>query len=255
MEIFRDLKTKIFADIADLDSIKKIATLDYIKGFTTNPSLMKKAGVKDYENFAKALLKIVPDRAISFEVFSDSLEGMERQAHIISKWGRNIFVKIPITNTKGESSLPLIKVLSKEGLPLNITAMTTVTQVSAVSSVLSAKVPNIISILAGRIADTGRDPVPMMRQSVEILRSCPRAQLLWASPRELFNLFQAEQCECHIITLGEALLNKISMIGRELEAVSLETVKMFYDDAQSAGYKLKNYIDKKRAHRSSHVMR
>ncbi len=238
MKTLSDLKVKIFADGADVESFKKLSKLSHIKGFTTNPTLMRQSGIKHYESFAKELLKEIINKPISFEVFSDTFPEMERQAHKISSWGKNVFVKIPISNTKGESSIPLIERLSNQGLSLNVTAITTLNQVSAVTGVLSPRVSSIVSIFAGRIADTGRDPVPMMKEAVGILKNNERAEVLWASPRELLNLFQAEVSGCHIITLADSVLKKIPMIGKELEHVSLDTVKMFFNDAQLSGFSL-----------------
>ena len=207
-------------------------------GFTTNPTLMKKAGVKSYEEFAKAALKAIPDLPISFEVFSDDLFGMEREARKIGNWGDNVYIKIPVTNTKGESTAPLVKKLSHDSLKLNVTAILTVDQVKTVAKALSPTTPSIVSVFAGRIADTGVDPMPIMKESVKILKSNPKAELLWASTRELLNLMQAESCGCHIITITNDILKKVPLVGKDLTELSLETVQMFYSDAQSAGYKI-----------------
>lgn len=214
-----------------------------IKGFTTNPTLLRKAGVSDYKAFALDILKTIPDRPICFEVFSDDFDKMEEEAYKIASWGPNVYVKIPITNTKGESSIPLIKKLSVEGLQLNVTAILTIDQVEGVSKVLTHANSSIVSMFAGRIADTGRDPVPYIAKGVDILKSNPNTELLWASSRELLNIFQAESCGCHIITITNDILKKIYMIGNSLEQLSLETVKMFYKEAQEANYKIMN--DKK----------
>jgi transaldolase len=207
-------------------------------GFTTNPTLMKKAGVKSYEEFAKAALKAIPDLPISFEVFSDDLPGMEREARKIAGWGKNVYIKIPVTNTKGESTAPLVKKLSHDGLKLNVTAILTLDQVKTVAKALSPDTPSIVSIFAGRIADTGRDPMPIMKDAVKVLKPLPKAELLWASTRELLNLIQAESSGCHIITITNDILKKVPQVGKDLSLLSLETVQMFYSDAQSAGYRI-----------------
>ncbi|MCX5844415.1 MAG: transaldolase [Deltaproteobacteria bacterium] len=207
-------------------------------GFTTNPTLMKKAGVKSYEEFAKAALKAIPDLPISFEVFSDNFSGMEQEARKIAGWAENVYIKIPVTNTKGESTAPLVKILSHDGLKLNVTAILTVDQVKTVAKALSPATPSIVSVFAGRIADTGVDPIPIMKESVKILKSNPKAELLWASTRELLNLIQAESCGCHIITITNDILKKVPLVGKDLRELSLETVQMFYNDAKGAGYKI-----------------
>lgn len=234
----KNLKIKLFADGADLSAMKEAYREGIVKGFTTNPTLMKKAGVTNYEDFARVVLSEIPDLPISFEVFSDEFETMEREARKIASWGPNVNIKIPITNTRGESSIPLIKRLSADGLSLNVTAILTTEQVKAVAGALSDGVNSIVSVFAGRIADTGRDPVPYITEAAAILKSRPSIELLWASSRELLNIFQAEQCGCHIITVTNDILKKIPVVGKDLTALSLDTVKMFYDDAQSAGYKL-----------------
>lgn len=231
-------RIKLYADGADLDGMIEEYRKGIASGFTTNPTLMKKAGVRSYEEFAKAALKAIPDLPISFEVFSDDLAGMEREARKIGSWGSNIYVKIPVTNTKGESTAPLVKKLSHDGLKLNVTAILTVGQVKTVAQALSPDTPSIVSVFAGRIADTGVDPMPVMRESVKILSSKPKAELLWASTRELLNLIQAESCGCHIITITNDILKKVPQVGKDLDQLSLETVQMFYSDAQSAGYKI-----------------
>ncbi|MFH1903654.1 MAG: transaldolase [Candidatus Omnitrophota bacterium] len=233
-----DLRIKIFADGADAKVMKKAYRERVVAGFTTNPTLLRKAGVNNYETFARSILKEIKDLPISFEVFSDEFEQMEKEARKIAAWGPNVNVKIPVTNTKGESSCSLIKKLSAEGIPLNITAILTVEQVRGVVAVLSAKSPSIISIFAGRIADTGRDPVPYMKDAAAIVRKNPNARLLWASSRELLNIFQAEAAGCHIITVTDEILRKLMLVGKNLEKLSLDTVKMFYEDARSAGYKI-----------------
>jgi transaldolase len=236
MKNIKDLKIKIFADGADITEMKKAYRSGIVKGFTTNPTLMKRAGVTDYEAFARSALAEIPDLPISFEVFSDDFDEMEDEARYIAGWGDNVYVKIPVTNTKGESSIPLIKKLSHDGLCLNITAILTVEQVKAVSKVLNHEVKSIVSVFAGRIADTGRDPVPYIKEAISILKTNPSAEVLWASPRELLNLFQAESCGCHIITIINDILKKIPLINKDLNQLSLETVNMFYTDGQAAGY-------------------
>lgn len=233
-----NLKIKIFADGADLASIKEMYENPLIKGFTTNPTLMRKAGVQDYKAFAQQVLQIIPDRPISFEVFADEFNEMERQAFEIASWGKNVSVKIPVTNTRKEFAGNLIERLSDSGVTLNVTALTTLEQVRSVTARLSPTVPAVISVFAGRIADTGLDPVPMMAEAVIIMRDKPYAELIWASPRELLNIFQAESVGCHIITVTGDLLKKLPLIGKDLNQYSLETVQMFYEDAKAAGYRI-----------------
>jgi len=229
---------KLYADGADLDGMIEEYKKGIVSGFTTNPTLMKKAGVKKYEDFARAALEAIPDLPISFEVFSDDFPGMEREARKIAGLGSNVYIKIPVTNTKGESSAQLIKKLSHDGLNLNVTAILTTGQVKEVVKALSPATPSIVSVFAGRIADTGRDPVPIMKESARIVRTNPRAELLWASTRELLNLVQAESCGCHIITITNDILKKVPLVGKDLTELSLDTVRMFYEDARSAGYKI-----------------
>jgi transaldolase len=231
-------RIKLYADGADLNGMIDEYKKGIASGFTTNPTLMKKAGVKSYEEFAKAALKAIPDLPISFEVFSDDLPGMEREARKIASWGKNVYIKIPVTNTKGESTAPLVKKLSHDGLKLNVTAILTLNQVKTVSKALSSDTPSIVSVFAGRIADTGVDPMPMMKDAVNVLKPNPKAELLWASTRELLNLIQAESCGCHIITITNDILKKVPLVGKDLDLLSLETVQMFYSDAQGAGYKI-----------------
>lgn len=207
-----------------------------IRGFTTNPTLMRKAGIESYEAFAREAVAAIPDRPISFEVFSDDFAEMERQALKIAAWGSNVYVKVPVTNTQRESSIPLICRLSRMGVKLNVTALMTLAQVEEVSRALSACPAGYVSVFAGRVADTGRDPVPMMRQAVEILSDYNNLQLIWASPRELLNVFQADSIGCHVITATSDILGKLSVIGKDLDLYSLETVKMFRDDAVHAGF-------------------
>ena len=233
-----NLKIKLFADGADLAGIQEMYQNPYIKGFTTNPTLMRKAGIKDYKAFAYQVLQAIPDRPISFEVFADEFDEMERQAMEIASWGKNVSVKIPVTNTRKEFAGQLIKRLSNAGVALNVTALTTLEQVRNVTEHLAPNVPAIISVFAGRIADTGRDPVPLMAEAVKIMRDRPKAELIWASPRELLNIFQAESVGCHIITATNDILKKLSLVDKDLDQYSLETVQMFYKDAQAAGYKI-----------------
>jgi len=231
-----ELKVKIFADGADKTEMLGMYRNPLIKGFTTNPTLLRKAGVLNYQAFALDILKAIPDRPISFEVFSDDFEEMEAQAQKISSWGKNIYVKIPVTNTRGESSSKLIRRLTQAGVKVNVTAMMTLDQVREVTQVLEGGPPAYVSVFAGRIADTGRDPVPLMAAAVELLRPYPKLELIWASPRELLNIFQADQVGCHIITATNDVLGKLGLVGKELHAFSLDTVKMFRDDALKAGY-------------------
>ena len=232
------LKVKLFADGADLSGIREMAANPAIAGFTTNPTLMRKAGVTDYKAFALDVLKVVPDRPVSFEVFADDFPTMERQAMEIASWGRHVNVKIPVTNTKGEFCGPLVKRLSEAGVQLNITAVMTLDQVQRIVDQLAAQTPAIVSVFAGRIADTGRDPVPVMAEAVRILKSKPKAELIWASPRELLNIFQAEEVGCHIITATNDILKKLSLFHKDLNLYSLETVEMFYKDAKAAGFNI-----------------
>ena len=239
MEKLNNLKIKIFADGADFETIKILNKKSYIKGFTTNPSLMKKAGVKDYKNFALELLKDIDEKPISFEVFSDDILEMQKQAEEIATWGKNVNVKIPITNTKKQSTLEIIEKLSSKGIICNITAIFTINQLRGVVDVLDKSTPAILSVFAGRIADTGIDPTDIMKQSIEISRSKNKSEVLWASTRETLNIFQAEEIGCQIITVPHTLLNKLDNLEKNLEDFSLETVKGFYSDAVSAGFKIK----------------
>lgn len=231
------LRVRIFADGADKAGILSLNANPLIQGMTTNPTLMRKAGIKDYEAFAKEVLQSVTAKPISFEVFSDEFPEMRRQALKIASWQKNVYVKIPITNTRSESSLPLISELGKEGVRLNITAILTTEQVRGVAQALNPAVPSVVSVFAGRIADTGRDPMPIMRESLALCKGQPKAELLWASVREVLNIFQADECGCHIVTVPHDILNKaIKMVGTGLVALSLDTVKMFAQDAQAAGF-------------------
>lgn len=233
-----DLKVKLFADGADRDGILWMYANPLIRGFTTNPTLMRKAGVTDYEAFAKDILSAVPDRPISLEVFADEFAEMERQALKISGWGENVYTKIPVTNTRGESSLDLVCRLARQGVKLNVTALMTLRQVKDVAAALAGGPPAYVSMFAGRIADTGRDPVPIMAEAVEILRPYSNIELIWASPRELLNIFQADSVGCHIITATHDLLHKLALVGKDLDDYSLDTVKMFHRDAAQAGFEL-----------------
>jgi transaldolase len=232
------LRVKVFADGADLDGIRRLAADPLINGFTTNPTLMRKAGISDYAQFAHDVLDAVSDRPVSFEVFSDDPREMERQARLIASWGENVYVKIPVTDTHGTSTGDLIRRLSTAGVQLNVTGMTTVGQVEHVVSRLEGDAAAVVSVFAGRIADTGVDPVPVMTQALEVLALTPRVELLWASPREVLNIVQADQIGCHIITVTHELLKKVHLLGYDLTAMSLDTVRMFHDDARAAGYTL-----------------
>jgi len=236
MAAVSELKIKIFADGADYESMIALYDQPHIKGFTTNPTLMKKAGVADYKAFALDVLKAIPDRPVSFEVFADDFSQMEAQALEIASWGSNVNVKIPVTNTRGEFAGALIERLAKRGVKLNVTALLTLAQVERVTERLAAATPAIISVFAGRIADTGVDPVPIMAQAVKIMKARPKAELIWASPRELLNIFQADAIGCHIITATNDILKKLSLVGKDLGQYSLETVEMFYKDAKAAGF-------------------
>jgi transaldolase len=233
----KDLKVKLFADGADRAGMLEMYANPLIQGFTTNPTLLKKAGITDYEAFARDIVKAIPDRSLSFEVFTDDFPEMEKQAKHIRSWGENVYVKIPVTNSQGVSSAPLIQNLAQNGVKQNVTALTDLSQVETVAQCLAGGPPAYISVFAGRIADTGRDPVPIMAKAVEILAPSPNIKLIWASPRELFNVFQANAIGCHIITATNDILKKLSLVGKDLLAYSLETVKMFQSDAESAGYK------------------
>ena len=242
MSLSHDLQVKLFCDAADIESLLTMYSKPYIRGFTTNPTLMRRAGVRDFEAFAHAVLAAIPDLPVSFEVFADDEIGMEQQARRIASWGRNVYVKIPITNTQGTSTIPLIRRLSQGGIALNVTALMTLEQVRRVALALCPETPAIVSVFAGRIADTGVDPVPLMRRAVELLASRPLAELLWASSRELLNIFHAEQSGTHIITATPDILGKLPLLGKDLSTFSLETVRMLYDDAMAAGYSLEERI-------------
>jgi transaldolase len=233
-----NLKVKIFADGADKASMLEMYQKPFVKGLTTNPTLMKKAGIVDYAAFCKDILRSIPDKSLSFEVFSDDFAEMERQALEIAGWGNNVYVKIPVTNTKKEACYQLVKKLAAKKVKLNVTALMTLDQVQGVVNVLDPNVPSYVSVFAGRIADTGVDPVPVMSKAVEILKAAPASELIWASPRELLNIFQADEIGCHVITVTPDIIKKLSLVGYDLHDYSLDTVKMFYSDALSAGYKL-----------------
>jgi transaldolase len=239
MPTLPNLKVKVFADGADKAGILDLYAKPYIKGLTTNPTLMNKAGIKDYEAFARDILQTVTAKPISLEVFADDFPEMKRQALKIASWGPNVYVKIPITNTRAESAVPLIRELAAQGVQLNITAILTLEQVRAVAAVLSPQVSSVVSVFAGRIADTGVDPMPLMLESRKLLAGQPKAELLWASVREVLNIIQAEQCGCDIVTVTHDVLAKAAkMLGLDLTTLSLDTVKMFANDAAAAGYKL-----------------
>lgn len=238
MKTIDQLKVKIFADGAELDGILELYRNPYITGFTTNPTLMRKSGISDYEKFSRRVLEHVVDRPISFEVFSDEFDEMERQAHKIAAWGKNVYVKIPVTNTRRESSVDLVRRLADKGVQINVTALMTNDQVSTVSKALKNHAPSYISVFAGRIADTGRDPMPLMKAAVKIMSPFKTQELIWASPRELLNIFHADEIGCHVITVTHDILKKLTLVGKDLDEYSLDTVKMFYSDAQKAGYKL-----------------
>ena len=230
------LSVKIFADGADLPGMLELYRRPYIKGFTTNPTLMRKAGITDYRAFAHDVLRAIPDRPISFEVFSDDFPKMERQAREIASWGSNVYVKIPVTTTRRQPAYDLVKRLSHDGLQLNVTALMTLEQVTCVTEALAGGAPACISVFAGRIADTGRDPVPLMAEALRIMAATPSAELIWVSPRELLNIFHADDIGCHIITATHDILKKLNIVGKPLEEYSLETVKMFHEDATAAKF-------------------
>ena len=238
MKALSKLQVKIFADGADKAGMLELYAKPYIQGFTTNPTLMRQAGVRNYRAFALDILQAIPDRPISFEVFADDFVEMERQAHEIARWGDQVYAKIPATNTRREPAYDLVRRLSQAGVKVNVTALLTLTQVRMAAESLASDVPSLVSVFAGRIADTGRDPVPMMAAAVELLQLAPRAELVWASPRELLNIFQADAIGCHVITATPDILKKIPLIGKGLDDFSLDTVKMFYNDARQAGYEL-----------------
>lgn len=233
-----ELRIKLYADGSEEREMLTLNDMPYIKGFTTNPTLMHKAGVTDYTAFAKKILTAIPDKPISFEVFSDDFSEMERQARLIASWGENVYAKIPIINTKGESSAPLVKKLSDDGIKLNVTMILTVEQVQTATNALSLSTPSIISVFAGRIADVGIDPIPVMQASKAITSTKPAIELLWASTRELFNIYEAERIGVEIITVPPSILKKLGDIGKTPEALTLEGVKIFYEDGKAAGFTL-----------------
>jgi len=239
MTTIDQLKVKIFADGADKAGMLEMYAKPYIKGLTTNPTLMRKAGLTDYRAFAKDILKAISDKPISFEVFSDEFADMERQAMEIAGWGNNVYVKIPVMNTKREPSYEVVKKLAQRKVKINVTAVMTLTQVRDVVTALDPATPSYVSVFAGRIADTGRDPLPHMAEAVKMLKVNPKAELIWASPRELLNIFQADAIGCHVITVTNDILKKLSLVGFDLDEYSLDTVKMFYTDAVAAGFKLR----------------
>jgi len=238
MMVSSTLRVKIFADGADRAGMLDMYRHPLVKGFTTNPTLMRKAGVADYRAFAHDILREIPDRPISFEVFSDDFGEMERQAREIARWGDNVYVKIPVTNTLGESSEAVIRTLARAEVKLNVTALLALDQVRVVGAALGGGPPACVSVFAGRVADTGRDPVPLMAAAVELLRPYPNIELIWASPRELLNIFQADAIGCHIITATNDILAKLGLVGKDLREYSLDTVRMFRDDALKAGFAL-----------------
>jgi transaldolase len=232
------LRVKIFADGADLEGIRRLAEDANIHGFTTNPTLMRQAGIIDYLGFSQQVLTIIGDRPISLEVFSDELDEMERQARLLASLGSNVYVKIPVTNTKSVSTADLVRVLTNDGIQLNVTALLASEQVETVVEALQGGAPACVSIFAGRVADTGVDPVPMMQEALSVMAGQPQLELIWASPRELLNVVQADQIGCHIITVTHDLLKKLPLLGKDLHQYSLETVQMFARDAAAAGYQL-----------------
>jgi len=237
MRVLEKLRVKIFADGADKAGMLEMAAKPFIKGLTTNPTLMRKAGISDYRDFARDVLKEIKDKPVSFEVFSDDFLEMERQAFEIASWADNVYVKIPVTNTKRETAGPLIHCLTSRKVKVNVTAVLSLAQVRDVVAVLDPNVPSYVSLFAGRVADTGRDPVPLMCAALTEMKALPKSELIWASPRELLNIFQADAIGCHIITVTSDILKKLSLVGFDLNDFSLDTVRMFYNDAQAAGFK------------------
>jgi transaldolase len=233
-----DLKVKVFADGADLGTIRRLAADQFIKGFTTNPTLMRKAGITDYETFGREMIEIVGDRPISFEVFADDTASIERQALKIAAWGSNVYVKIPVTTTDGVPTTGLVGHLAGEGVQINVTAMMTVAQVEEVLPALAGGPPSYVSVFAGRIADSGRDPIPAMVDTLKVIATEPQIELIWASPREVLNIVQADEIGCHVITVTHELLGKLGGLGKDLTQFSLETVRMFFDDAKASGFGL-----------------
>ena len=238
MKSVSELSVKIFADGADKEQMLRLYRNPIIKGFTTNPTLMRKAGIEDYESFARGILEAIPDRPISFEVFADDFAEMERQGRKIAAWGGNVYVKIPITTTQGQSCVPVARALAGAGVKLNVTALLTLDQVRDISAALADGPPACVSVFAGRVADTGQDPLPLMAASMEILKMYPNLELIWASPRELLNIFHADSIGCHIITVTSDVLQKLALVGKDLREYSLDTVKMFREDAVKSGFVL-----------------
>jgi transaldolase len=238
MKPVSEMKLKIFADGADKNGMMEMYSKPFIQGFTTNPTLMRKAGISDYQSFALDILKSIPDRPISFEVFSDDLHEMKQQAKKIASWGKNVYVKIPVMNTNSDYSLGVVEHLAQAGVKVNVTAMMTLGQVRDMVGVLAGGPPAYVSVFAGRIADSGRDPIPLMAAAVELCNLAPNVELIWASPRELLNIFQADEIGCHVITVTNDILKKLALVGKDLEEFSLETVKMFRSDAIASGYNL-----------------
>jgi transaldolase len=232
------LRIKLFMDGAEIGPMREAYRSRAVSGFTTNPTLMRKAGINDYERFAREVIEAIPDLPVSFEVFADDFPTMEREARKIASWGGDTYIKIPITNTKRDSAVPLIRLLSAEGFSLNVTAMLSLAQVEAVAAAVSPQARTIFSVFAGRVADTGVDPVPLMRRAADCIADNPKGELLWASPRELLNLFHAEEAGCHIITATPDIIKKLELVGKDLEEYSLETVQMFYRDAVAAGFSI-----------------
>jgi len=243
MRSVSDLQVQVFADGADKASMLALYRQPHIKGFTTNPTLMRKAGVTDYERFALEILEHIPDRSISFEVFADDAIEMERQARKIARWPGNVYVKIPVTNTRQQPMYELIRHLSADGIQINATAVLALDQVRHIAKALRGGAPSYISVFAGRVADTGRDPVPLMKSALELIAPQPNTQLVWASPRELLNIFQADEIGCHIITVTSGVLKKLTLVGKDLHEYSLETVRMFHDDAARSGFTLERTAD------------
>jgi transaldolase len=238
MLTIENLRIKLFADGADIAGMLAMNSKPYIQGLTTNPTLMRRAGIRNYKEFAHEVLTQITQKPVSFEVFSDDLEEMKRQGLEIAGWGNNVYVKIPITNTSGTSTVPVISHLVDQGVKVNVTAIMTIEQVKTVAQVLSQSTPSYVSVFAGRIADTGRNPEPIMIQALSILSQLPKAELIWASPRELLNVFQADEIGCHVITATNDILMKLDLIGKDLESYSLETVKMFFEDAKNSSFEL-----------------
>jgi len=238
MKRVEELAVKVFADGGDVTEMREMYAQPFIKGFTTNPTLMRKAGVDDYRAFSREVLRAIPDRPISFEVFSDEFDEMERQALDIAGWGENVYVKVPVTNTRREPSYELVGRLAGRGVKVNVTAVLTLGQVRRIVERLDPDTASYVSVFAGRIADTGRDPIPLMAEALEILKARPRAELIWASPRELLNIFHAEEIGCHVITVTNDILRKLALVGYDLDEYSLDTVKMFRSDAVAASYRL-----------------